>query len=57
VLGAAALALPHLGRRAIGPFALLFLAGIVLPNPVLPDAAIVAMTAATCAVLAVKAES
>jgi eukaryotic-like serine/threonine-protein kinase len=57
VLTAAAVVLPHLGRRAIAPFALIFLAGIVLPNPALPDAAIVAATLAISFVLAGKDES
>jgi eukaryotic-like serine/threonine-protein kinase len=57
VLAAAAAALPHIRRRWIAPFGLLLLGGIVLPNPVLPDVAIVATTLVTCLVLAVKSES
>jgi hypothetical protein len=58
VLAAAAAALPHVRRRRrILPFGLVLTAGILAPNPALPDVAIVATILATCLGLAVKAES
>jgi hypothetical protein len=56
VLAAAAAALPLLRRRSIGPFALLLLLGTLLPDPAVPDAAIVAAIVATSLALAAKAE-
>jgi hypothetical protein len=57
VLAAAATVLPHVRRSRIAPFGLLLLAGILAPDPALPDAAIVAAILATCLGLAFKAES
>jgi hypothetical protein len=57
VLAAAAVAVPCVRRRSVAPFGLLLLAGIVLPNPAVPDVAIVLTILATCVALAVKAES
>jgi hypothetical protein len=57
VLAAAAAALPLARRRAIAPFGLLLLAGLVAPDPAVPDSALVCAVAATCLGLAAKAES
>jgi hypothetical protein len=57
VLAAAAAALPHIRRRRIAPFGIALLAGILAPNPTVPDAAIVATILATCLGLAIKPES
>jgi hypothetical protein len=57
VLAAAAVALPRIKRRQIWLFGLLFLGGLVAPDPALPDAAIVATILATCMGLAVRGES
>jgi hypothetical protein len=57
VLAAAATVLPYVRRRAILPFGLALMAGILAPAPTLPDAAIVGTILATCLGLAVKAES
>ena len=57
VLATAAAVLPIARRRAIAPFCLLLLAGILAPDPSLPDAAVVAVVAATCVGLAARAES
>jgi hypothetical protein len=55
-LAAAAAALQLVRRRSIPAFGLLLLAGMVLPDPVLPDAAIVATVTATCLGLAARTE-
>jgi hypothetical protein len=57
VIAAAAAALPLARRRVVAPFGLLLLAGILAPDPHLPDLAIVATVAATCLGLAARAES
>lgn len=57
VLAAAAVALPRVKPRRIWLFGLLFLGGLVAPDPALPDAAIVATILATCMGLAVRDES
>jgi hypothetical protein len=57
VLAAGAAVLPHVRRRWIAPFGLVLLAGLVAPDPALPDAAIVATILATCLGMAVKRES
>jgi len=57
VLATAAAVLPYVRRRLILPFGLVLTAGILAPNPALPDAAIVATILATCLGLALKAES
>jgi Protein kinase domain len=57
VLAAAAAVLPHVPRRWIAPFGLALLAGLVAPDPALPDAAVVATILATCLGMAVKRES
>jgi hypothetical protein len=57
VLATAAAALPYVRRRRILPFGLVLTAGILAPNPALPDAAIVATILATCLGLAHKAGS
>jgi Protein kinase domain len=57
VLACAAAVLPHVGRRRIAAVAVLLLAGIVAPDPALPDVAIVATIVATCLGLALKTES
>jgi hypothetical protein len=57
VLAAAAAALPHVRRRAILPFGLALLAGLLAPGPAVPDAAIIATILATYLGLAVKAGS
>jgi len=57
VLATAAAVLPHVRRRWIAPFSLALLAGLVAPNPTLPDAAVVATILATCLGMAVKRES
>jgi hypothetical protein len=57
VLATAAAALPYVRRRLILPFGLMLTAGLLAPNPALPDAAIVATILATCLGLALKAES
>ena len=57
VLAAAAAVLPHVPRRWIAPFALALLAGLVAPDPALPDAALIATILATCLGMAVKRES
>jgi Protein kinase domain len=57
VLAGAAIALPYVRRCLILPFALVLMAGLLAPDPALPDAAIVATILASCLGLAVKAES
>jgi hypothetical protein len=57
VLAAAATILPHVRRRWIAPFCLALLAGLVAPDPALPDIAVVATILATCLGMAVKRES
>jgi len=57
VITAAAVALPRIKRRRIWLFGLLFLAGLLAPDPAVPDAAIVATILATCLGLAVRDES
>jgi hypothetical protein len=57
VLATAAAVLPHVRRRWIAPFSLALLAGLVAPDPALPDAAVVATILATCLGMAVKRES
>jgi hypothetical protein len=57
VLACAAVVLPRLGRRRIAAFALVLLAGILAPDPALPDVAIVLTIVATCLGLALKSES
>jgi hypothetical protein len=57
VLAAAAAVLPHVRRRAIAPFGIALLAGLLAADPALPDAAVVATILATCLGLAVKGES
>ncbi len=53
----AAVALPRIKRRRIWLFGLLFLGGLLAPDPAVPDAAIVATILATCLGLAVRDES
>jgi len=53
----AATILPHVRRRWIAPFCLALLAGLVAPDPALPDIAVVATILATCLGMAVKRES
>jgi Protein kinase domain len=57
VLACAAAALPRVRPRRIAAFALVLLAGILAPDPALPDAAIVLTIVATCLGLALKSES
>jgi hypothetical protein len=57
VLAAAAAALPLANRRAIAPFGVLLLAGIVAPDPAIADVAVVATIAATCLGLAARGDS
>ena len=57
VLACAAAVLPRVGRRRIAAFALVLLAGILAPDPALPDVAIVLTILATCLGLALKSES
>jgi hypothetical protein len=57
VIAAAAVALPRIKRRRISLFGLLFLGGLLAPDPAVPDAAIVATILATCLGLAVRDES
>jgi len=57
VITAAAVALPRIERRRIWLFGLLFLGGLLAPDPAVPDAAIVATILATCLGLAVRDES
>jgi hypothetical protein len=57
LLAAAAAVLPRVARRSIAAFGVLLLAGMVAPDPVLPDAAIVATVTATCLGLAARTES
>jgi len=57
VLAVAAAVLPRLTRRQIAPFGVALLAAMLLPNPAVPDTAIVVTVLATCLGLAVKAES
>ena len=49
--------LPRIKRRQIWLFGLLFLGGLLAPDPAAPDAAIVATIFATCLGLAVRDES
>jgi hypothetical protein len=57
VLAGAAAILPRVERGRIAVFGLLFLAGILAPDPALPDVAIVATILATCLGIALKSES
>ena len=57
VLAAAAAVLPHVRRRCIAAFALALLAGLVAPDPTIPNAALMATILATCLGMAVKRES
>jgi hypothetical protein len=57
VLAVAAAVLPKLSRRQIAPFGVALLLAMLLPNPAVPDTAIVVTVLATCLGLAVKAES
>jgi hypothetical protein len=57
VLAVAAAVLPKLSRRQIAPFGIALLLAMLLPDPAVPDTAIVATVLATCLGLAVKAES
>jgi Protein kinase domain len=51
-LAAAAAILPCVRQRWIAPFGLFLLAGVLMPDPAVPDAAIVATVIATCLGLA-----
>jgi len=57
VLAVAAAVLPKLTRRQIAPFGVALLLAMLLPDPAVPDTAIVVTVLATCLGLAVKAES
>jgi hypothetical protein len=57
VLTVAAVLLPHISRRWIAPFGIALLAAILVPNPALPNAAVVLTIVATCLGLAAKAGS
>ncbi|HEX6490386.1 MAG TPA: hypothetical protein VF002_03300, partial [Gaiellaceae bacterium] len=57
VLAAAAATLPLVSRRFIPAFGVLLLAGLLAPEPAIPDAAVILTVVATCLGLAVKAES
>jgi hypothetical protein len=54
VLAAAAVALPRVTRRWIPAFGLLLLAGLLAPDPALPDVAVVTTAFVSCLGLAVK---
>jgi hypothetical protein len=56
VLAAAAAVLPRVPRRLIAPFAAVLTAAILVPDPTLPDAAVVLTIVVTCLGLAAKAE-
>ncbi|HZC28670.1 MAG TPA: hypothetical protein VE269_02930, partial [Gaiellaceae bacterium] len=56
VLAVLAAALPLPRRAPIAGFGVLLLAGVLAPNPALPDAAVVVATAATCLGLAARGE-
>ena len=56
-LAGAAAALPLSSRRAIPVFGVLLLAGILAPNPAIPNVAVVATITATCLGLAARGDS